>query len=151
MALGAFWGLGVVGVPLWLDLPYLPAPLALPFAFLGPGLILILMIGRLAQRRFFDDTLIDGTAPAQGTPAEIDQRVLTNTIEQLVLAALLWPFVAVTLGGAVAVSLGLSFVLMRALFWLGYHLSPPLRGLGFAGSFYPSIIAAIWALLVWLT
>lgn len=150
MALGALWGLGVVGLPLWMDLPYLPAPLALPFAFLGPGVILILMIGRLAQRRFFDDTLIDGAEFVAGSAAQIDQRVLSNTVEQLVLAAMLWPFVAVTLGGAVAVSLGLSFVLMRVLFWLGYHRSPPLRGFGFAGTFYPSVIAAFWALFVWI-
>ncbi|KIC34441.1 MAPEG family protein [Leisingera sp. ANG-S5] len=150
MAIGALWGLLVVGLPQWLGLPYIPAPIALPGAFLAPGLVLVLIIGRLAQRRFFDDAIIDGEPFAPGSPAEIDQRVLTNSIEQLVLALAIWPFAAVTLGGAVAIALGLSFAVMRLLFWGGYHLSPPLRGLGFAGTFYPTVIAGIWALAVWM-
>ncbi|MFW8637631.1 MAPEG family protein [Cribrihabitans pelagius] len=150
MGLGALWGVLVTGLPQWLELPYLPAPAALPVAFLGPGIFLTLVIGRLAQRRFFDDRLIDGAAPAPGSAAEIDQRVLTNTVEQLLLALALWPFAAVTLGGAVAVALGLSFALMRVLFWAGYHWAPPLRALGSAGTFYPTIVAGVWALAVWL-
>lgn len=150
MALGALWGVLVVGLPQWLGLPYLPAPVALPVAFLAPGLVLALIIGRLAQRRFFDDAIIDGEPFSPGSPAKIDQRVLANTVEQLVLALAIWPFAAVTLGGAVAIALGLSFAVMRLLFWGGYHLSPPLRGLGFAGTFYPTVIAGIWALAVWI-
>ncbi|UWQ63820.1 MAPEG family protein [Leisingera caerulea] len=150
IALGALWGGVVTGLPQWLGLPYIPAPIALPGAFLAPGLVLALIIGRLAQRRFFDDAIIDGEPFAPGSPAEIDQRVLTNTVEQLVLALAIWPFAAVTLGGAVAIALGLSFALMRVLFWAGYHLSPPLRGLGFAGTFYPTVIAGIWAAAVWV-
>lgn len=150
MALGALWGVVVTGLPQWLGLPYIPAPIALPGAFLAPGLVLALIIGRLAQRRFFDDAIIDGEPFAPGTAAEIDQRVLANTVEQLVLALAIWPFAAVTLGGAVAITLGLSFALMRVLFWAGYHLSPPLRGLGFAGTFYPTVIAGIWAAAVWV-
>lgn len=149
MALGALWGVLVIGLPQWLGLPYIPAPIALPGAFLAPGLVLALMIGRLAQRRFFDDAIIDGEPFAPGSAAETDQRVLTNTVEQLVLALAIWPFAAVTLGGAVAIALGLSFAVMRLVFWGGYHLSPPLRGLGFAGTFYPTVIAAVWALAAW--
>ncbi|AHD00370.1 50S ribosomal protein L11 [Leisingera methylohalidivorans DSM 14336] len=112
-------------------------------------MVLALIIGRIAQRRFFDDAIIDGDPFAPGSPAEIDQRVLTNTAEQLVLALAVWPFAAVALGGAVVLALGLSFALMRVLFWAGCHLSLPLRGLGFAGTFYPTVIAAVWAVVVW--
>ncbi|MGR3759812.1 MAPEG family protein [Roseobacteraceae bacterium NS-SX3] len=146
---GLIWAVALTGLPQWMGLPYLPAPFALPLAFIAPGLVLALIIGRLAQRRFFDDAIIDGEPFAPGSGAEIDQRVLTNTVEQLVLALALWPFAAVTLGGAVAIALGLGFALMRLLFWLGYHLSPPLRGLGFAGTFYPTVVAALWSLAVW--
>ena len=114
MALGALWGVLVIGLPQWLGLPYIPAPIALPGAFLAPGLVLALMIGRLAQRRFFDDAIIDGEPFAPGSAAETDQRVLTNTVEQLVLALAIWPFAAVTLGGAVAIALGLSFAVDAA-------------------------------------
>jgi MAPEG family len=149
MAGGALWGILVCATPVLMDLPYLPAALALPGAFLAPGLFLALVIGRLAQRRFFDDAIIDGNPFPAGSGAELDQRVLTNTVEQLVLALLLWPFVAMSLGGAVAIALGASFALMRVVFWIGYHLSPPLRGLGFAGTFYPTIIATLWAFAAW--
>lgn len=149
MAAGALWALAVVSAPSLLGLPYLPAAAALPGAFLPPGLVLAAMIGRLAARRFFDDDLIDGAAPAPGSPAWIDQKVLGNTLEQLSLALAIWPFAALTLGGAVAIALGLSFALMRVLFWIGYRLSPPLRALGFAGTFYPTVLAGLWALVYW--
>lgn len=150
MAGGLVWAFVLVGGPQWAGLPYLPAAIALPGAFLAPGLVLALMIGRLAQRRFFDDAIIDGQPFVSGSPAEIDQRVLVNTVEQLVLALAIWPFAAATLGGAVAIALGLGFALMRLLFWIGNHLSPPLRGLGFAGTFYPSVLAGIWSLAAWV-
>lgn len=150
MAAGALWALAVVGGPLMADVPFLPPPLALPGAFFVPGLVLVAMIGRLAQTRFFDDTIIDGEEFARNSRAWIDQRVLSNTIEQLVLALVIWPFVALTLGGAVVVVMGVAFAISRVAFWVGYHLSPPLRGFGFAATFYPTILAGIWALAVWL-
>lgn len=149
MIAGALWAPAVVFAPALLDIPYLPAPAVLPGAFLAPGLVLALMIGRIASRRFFDDALIDGAEPAPGSAADVDQRVLRNTVEQLVLALAIWPFAALTLGGAVAIGLGLSFALMRLLFWIGYRWSPPLRALGFAGTFYPTVLAGLWALLFW--
>jgi len=150
MAGGGLWALLMVGGPQWLGLSYIPAPIALPAAFVAPGLFLIAVIGFLAQRRFFDDATIDGDAFAPGSRAEIAQRVLSNTVEQLVLALAIWPLVAVSLGGAVVICLGLGFAFMRILFWVGYLVSPPLRGLGFAGTFYPTVLAAIWSLTVWL-
>ncbi len=149
MAAGLLWAVCLTGLPLWLDLPYIPAPIALPGAFVAPGLFLLFLIGRLAQRRFFSDAIIDGQAFEPGSAAEIDQRVLTNSVEQLVLALALWPFVAVTLGGAVAIALGIGFFVMRLLFWIGYHRAPPMRGLGFAGTFYPTVVATLWAVVAW--
>ncbi|WP_245227265.1 MAPEG family protein [Parasedimentitalea maritima] len=147
---GGLWGLLLVGGPQWLGFGYIPAPLALPAALLAPGLFLVAVIGFLAQRRFFDDAIIDGEPFTHGSPEEIAQRVLANTVEQLVLALAIWPFVALTLGGAVAISLGLGFTLMRVVFWLGYLISPPLRALGFAGTFYPTLVAAVWSILIWV-
>ena len=111
------------------------------------GLPLLLMIGRLAQRRFFDDSIIDGQAFAPGSGAEIDQKVLTNTVEQMILAAAIWPLAVVQAHGFTPVWLALGFAVARILFWIGYHVSPPLRGLGFAATFYPTIVAGIWG--VW--
>jgi hypothetical protein len=135
-----WWGQG--GEPLPVDAALLAQ------AFAPAGAVLATMIGRLAQRRFFDDRSIDGQGFRPNSAADIDQRVLTNTLEQIVLALCLWPFAAGVLGAQVLVVLGWSFALARLLFWVGYHLSPPLRGLGFAATFYPTVLAAVWALFV---
>ena len=150
MAGGALWAVALVWGVQAAGLPFLPPPIALPLGFAGPGLVLAAMVGRLAQRRFFDDAITDGQPLVSGSPAEIDQRVLSNTVEQLVLALAIWPFAALSLGGAAVVVLGLGFAVMRVLFWIGYHLSPPLRGFGFAATFYPTVVAGIWAFAVWL-
>ncbi|MBO6775293.1 MAG: MAPEG family protein [Marinibacterium sp.] len=150
MVLGLVWALAIVWLPQQLDLPFIPAPVALPSALVAPGVVMLLLIGRLAQRRFFDDDLIDGQSPAPATGASVDQRVLTNTAEQIVLALAIWPFVANSLGGAVVLALGFGFAVARVLFWIGYHISPPLRSLGFAATFYPTIVAAICSVLAWM-
>lgn len=149
MAVGAAWGIML----LWLgveafDIPIFSFLPVMAFAFLGPGLVLILMIGRLAQRRFFDDVIIDGEPSPVGSHADIDRRVLQNTVEQLVLALCVWPPSAYLLTGdgpGVLVALGLGFTIARLLFWIGYHLSPPLRAFGFAATFYPTVMVVLWA------
>jgi len=147
---GLLWGLAL----LTLVAPLLPIPRfaliqALGLAFFFPALVMIAMVGRLAQRRFFDETLIDGQPFAPASPAAIDQRVLTNTVEQFVLALAVWPMLAFSLGtagGGIAVALGIGFSLARILFWVGYHRAPPLRAFGFAATFTPTMLAALWAL-----
>ncbi len=151
MALGALWGAALIwaGTAL-IVLPVFSLLPTLAFAFLGPGIVLALIVGRLAQRRFFDDVTIDGDAFAPGAPGEIDARVLQNTVEQLLLALCLWPPVAYLLGTSgpgVAVALGCGFALARLAFWVGYHRAPPLRAFGFAATFYPTVLALLWALV----
>ena len=102
MAAGAVWAVAVlVGAATFVQLPVFALMPTIMTAFLAPGLVTIAMIGRLAQRRFFDDAIIDGEAFSGA--AAIDQRVLSNTVEQLVLAMAVWPAAAVLLGGAVEV------------------------------------------------
>ncbi|MFT4962389.1 MAG: hypothetical protein ACI92Z_003486 [Paracoccaceae bacterium] len=146
---GMVWALAIVWGPQRANLPFLPPQIALPGAFIAPGLVTLLMIARLAMRRFFDDASIDGQDFIAGTSAWIDQKVLSNTIEQLVLALVIWPFVSLSLGGAAVLVLGFGFAIARLLFWIGYHISPPLRGFGFAATFYPTVLAAIWSALAW--
>ena len=142
MGAGLAWGAAVIWLgPMWKDVDFLPA---LAVALLVAALPMVAMVGRLAQRRFFDDAIIDGQALSGA--AEIDQRVLQNTAEQLVLAVCIWPLAGLVLGGGTLLTLGAGFALARVMFWLGYHLSPPLRGFGFAASFYPTVLAAVLAL-----
>ncbi len=78
---------------------------------------------------------------------------LQNTVEQLVLALALWPITGTVLavdGPGVVVCLGVGFAIARVAFWIGYHLSPPLRAFGFAATFYPTLMAVGWAVLWWV-
>ncbi|WP_417208043.1 MAPEG family protein [Antarctobacter sp.] len=142
MALGALWAVVVIWPrPVWEDTGLV---LALAVAGFCIGLPLVAMIGRLAQRRFFDDAIIDGQALSGA--AEIDARVLSNTVEQGVLAVCIWPLAGLVLGSGTVLSLGGGFVLARLAFWIGYHVSPPLRAFGFAATFYPTVMAALLVL-----
>lgn len=152
---GLIWSTGLLwGAATFVSLPVFTLMPTIMTAFLPPGIVMLLMVGRLGQRRFLDDEIIDGDACAPGSAAEVDQRVLTNTAEQLLLALCIWPASAVILGGAgpgVIVVLGFNFALMRLLFWGGYHASPPLRAFGFAASFYPTALVALWTLWALIT
>ena len=150
MALGALWAAAIVLLPLRMGLPFVPPALAIPAAFLIPGLVMAMMIAAIARRRFFNDDLIDGAAAISGSGADIDDRVLRNTVEQMVLALLIWPFIGFSLGGVSILALGIGMAVARLLFWIGYHISPSLRALGFAASFYPTLFGAFWAVWIWV-
>ena len=149
MVCAMLWSVALLWFPLSGKPAFMPINVVLITAFAPAGLVLLLMIGRLAQRRFFDDATVDGQSFEPGSGGDIDQRVLNNTIEQAVLALVLWPFVALTLGGLVVLWMGVGFAIGRLAFWLGYHLSPPLRAFGFGATFYPTVLAALWAVLKW--
>ena len=148
MAAGVAWSFAVlIGAAMFVQLPVFALMPTIMTAFLAPGLVMIAMVGRLAQRRFFDDAIIDGEAFSGA--AAIDQRVLSNTVEQLVLAMAVWPAAAVLLGAegpGVILVLGVAFAVARLAFWAGYHMAPPLRAFGFAATFYPTVLVALWAL-----
>ncbi|MDM8166448.1 MAPEG family protein [Roseovarius sp.] len=148
MAAGVAWAVAVLaGAVVFVTLPVFALMPTIMTAFLAPGLVMIAMVGRLAQRRFFDEAIVDG-GPLTGA-AEIDRRVLVNTTEQLVLAMAVWPAAAVLLGPegpGVILVLGVAFAVARLAFWAGYHLAPPLRAFGFAATFYPTVLVALWAL-----
>lgn len=115
-------------------------------SFLVPGLVLAAMVLRVALRRLGDDEMLAGGALSG--PAAVDQKVLQNTVEQLVLALCIWPAAAVMLGDegpGVIASLGVGFAAARLIFWLGYHQGGALRVFGFAASFWPTVLVAVWA------
>lgn len=149
MGPGILWAL----IVLWIG-GQIPVPIAmiqptLMGAVFAPGLILIFMIGRLAHRRFVDEAGLDGQ-PLTGAAA-VDQKVLTNTLEQGVLALCIWPLVGFFNGAGTVLALGIGFAIARLAFWIGYHISPPLRAFGFAATFFPTVFAAgltLWNLVI---
>lgn len=148
MALGALWASGLVWLGAQLVIPpFLLLPV-LALAFLLPGLVLLAMIAVVAASRFFAGGAIDGGAFPEGSAGAIHDRVLRNTVEQGVLAAMLWPALGYMLGDkgpGVVLMLGLGFAVARLAFWIGYLKAPALRAFGFAATFYPTIAAALFA------
>ena len=116
-----------------------------------PALSLLMGIGNLARTRFFDSGLIDGEAPEQNSRAEIDARYLQNTLEQFALASIVFMSLGAQLHEQelpLIAALCSNFFLMRILFWVGYRKLPQLRAIGFAGTFYPTVGAFVYA--AWL-
>jgi len=107
-------------------------------------LSLVLSIGWLARHRFFSPEDIDGGGLSSGTAqATMLQSVLQNTLEQVVLGVLTHMLWAVTMPltwqAAIPVA-AMLFLFSRLLFARGYEGGAPARALGFALTFYPSVL-----------
>jgi hypothetical protein len=156
-ALGAGAGIVLAIAEVWagvalLNLPVYSLLATLAFAFLAPGLILAAMLGWLAAGRFADD-VHPSQPPAPGSRRAIDAHVLAETVALTVMALALWPPLAYLLvgdGPGVVVALGLGLALARITAWAGCHLSPGLRAFGFAASYFPTLVAMLWAGAGWL-
>lgn len=152
MAAGLVWAIGLL---IWTGQEFRPVKWGDPFravsSALAPGgLLMLLMIANLARRRFFDDSVVDGQPYAPGSRADIDQKVLANTMEQLVLAICTWPMIWHAMGAQTVYAVGFFFGISRLLFWIGYHISPPLRAFGFAAGFYMTVVFLLFSVLLTL-
>jgi hypothetical protein len=111
------------------------------------ALCLLAGVGRIANRRFFIAEAIGGGVEPS---LEIDHRYLQNTLEQLVLAIVAHLALVLVVPEdsirAVAI-LVMLFVIGRATFWIGYHVSGPARAFGFATTFYPIVGAYVYVIL----
>jgi hypothetical protein len=148
----------VVIAVLWLVRTELPLPVPLEddtasrLAFVArwmliPGFALFAGIVLVANRRFFLEDAIDGTRAPQSRSLEINLRYNQNTLEQTVLAGIAWSGLALALPRdqlTVIPALAILFGIGRAVFWIGYLMSPGARALGFALTFYPTVAALIW-------
>ncbi|MEZ4448361.1 MAG: MAPEG family protein [Nannocystaceae bacterium] len=126
--------------------------LAWAAAWLLPAaLCLVITIGRLARHRFRTPDDIDGSGLTQGTEdARLMQAVLQNTLEQVLLAALTYGAYAARMprGWLAALPAAAAlFLVGRLLFIAGYRRGAPGRALGFALTFYSSVVLAIAALV----
>ncbi len=105
---------------------------------------LLATIATLARRRFFSPEDIDGGGLGHGTPqVRIHQSILQNTLEQVVLAIPVHVACAVLLPVhwlAIVPVAAILFALGRILFWRGYQSGAPSRALGFALTFYPTVV-----------
>ena len=112
--------------------------------------VLVLLMVSACFRVFDTAAAEDPFANAESEGWRIHQRVLQNTVEQSLI------FAPALLGLAVRVDAGHTHVLPlltilwcagRVLFWLGYRISPMLRGPGFEWTLFSSLAALGW--FVW--
>jgi len=116
-----------------------------------PAIFLAFSIGRIAKYRFFSPKDIDGGGLSDGTPQiKVLQALLQNTLEQVLLAVLVYCSWAVIMPSAwlsaVPVA-AIAFALGRILFFTGYSNGASSRAIGFTLSFYPSIVMLIGMLV----
>lgn len=136
---GCLWAAGVVWVGVrFVEVPVFALLPTLASAFIGPGLVLALLILVQSVRRRSDN------APETAPGAKADALVLRDTLEQVALALCLWPataYLATGGGPGLVATLGVTFVPARLAFWAGCRLAPPLRTFGFAATFCATLVA----------
>jgi uncharacterized membrane protein YecN with MAPEG domain len=116
----------------------------LPTGFLLAAMIVVQMGLRIAAGAF------DPLAGEDSRLLLTNQRVITNTVEQLAVFGPALAALAAAVPGAQmpdVVALGICFAVARLVFWLGYLAAPLARAPGMAASFACNaacLVAAAW-------
>jgi uncharacterized MAPEG superfamily protein len=116
------------------------------FALL-PGVIGICIVA--AQR--LDPSMWVGRVAKPNSSLDINTRFILNTFEQFTAFFVANAGLAIYCPLEEARSLPLLaalFVMGRILFWIGYHYNPYLRAFGFGITFYPTVMAFVWLILI---
>jgi len=116
------------------------------FALL-PGVIGICIVA--AQR--LNPSMFVGQMPKPNSAVDINNRFILNTFEQFTAYFVANAGLAMYCPPEEARSLPLLtmlFVMGRILFWIGYHRNPYLRAFGFGITFYPTVAAFVWLMLI---
>ena len=124
-----------------------------------PTLFLVVSIGRLAKFRFFSADDIDGSALTKGSEnVLLLQSLLQNTLEQLVITISVytaWCFLMPVSWLSALPLCSVLFALGRILFFKGYKKGAASRAVGFALTFYSTVLLLVvliahqaWVVLV---
>ena len=111
-------------------------------------------VRQFAGRRGFYPGLIDGARDPSNRGFEINLRYNTNTLEQVVLAAIAWSGLALALPQERLVlipAMAFLFVAGRITFWIGYFINPLARSFGMVLTALPTIGAYAWLVWHWST
>ncbi|WP_315762390.1 MAPEG family protein [Sphingomonas sp. Y38-1Y] len=138
----------VLGASWWLASP---APLESRLSALATllavlGLCTGVAVGRVATLRFGSATDFDAARVGTESPATAQARaILINTAEQALIAALAGTALTLLSDRAVPVLAAMTglFTAGRVLFWTGYARGAEQRALGFAVTFYPSMLVLV--------
>lgn len=162
MAAGVMVAGGIISIGAYVN-PFnftdeLPMPQRLSVAIQSLTLLavcLVVAVGRLAKYRFTTPEDIDGGGSHEcSDQAALLQSLLQNTLEQAVLATLIYMAWAATMPGStlsVVILAAIAFIVGRVLFFVGYQKGAPSRAFGFALTFYPSVgmLVCILVTQVW--
>jgi hypothetical protein len=112
-----------------------------------PGVIAICIVA--AQR--LNPSMFVGQVPKPNSPVDINTKFILNTFEQFtawfIAMAGLAMYCPIKEARTLPILTAL-FVLGRILFWVGYHKNPYLRAFGFGLTFYPTVAAYLWLVLI---
>jgi hypothetical protein len=112
-----------------------------------PGVIAICIVA--AQR--LNPSMFVGQVPKPNSPVDINTKFILNTFEQFtawfIAMAGLAMYCPIEEARTLPILTAL-FVLGRILFWVGYHKNPYLRAFGFGTTFYPTVVAYFWLVLI---
>lgn len=134
------------------DLPLMHRVALAIKALAAPGACLALSIAALAKHRFFTPADIDGSGLSLDATekARILQSIIQNTLEQTVLAVMVYLFCVIVMPSkylCVIPAAAILFLLGRILFSLGYAKGAPARSTGFALSFFPTMLLFLTSLV----
>lgn len=137
----------VVTAALWVALlRFLPAPTnaeplptALACCAIAALLTLVLGVEAIAHERLVT-AAIDPLAGVETRRMRVNFRYLSNTVEQFIVFAGGLLALAAYVSPRLLVIFTIVWVLMRWAFWIGYHRSPLLRGLGAPGMIQSMIV-----------
>jgi uncharacterized membrane protein YecN with MAPEG domain len=130
----------------------LPERLALACAALLPVVCVLNLMIMVQMRLRVRTGAVDPLAGRDDAWLQVNQRALTNTVEQL--AGFVPALLALASGVApgwmrFVVAAGLVFALARLVFWAGYLLGPLARAPGMAATFAINVSTLGGAILVW--
>lgn len=119
----------------------------LPAAALLWAMLLVQMAARFIAGTF------DPASGGDGAFLRVNQRVISNTVEQLLVFALALLALAAGLDAPRlpgALALAVVFTVARVAFWAGYLVAPAGRSLGMAATLAATAGAIGWAAAVWV-
>jgi hypothetical protein len=137
----------MVAWKVWPDVVEPPNRLQYAVQLLAPISVLVLLMVSACFRVFDTDNAEDPFANAESAAWKVNQRVLSNTVEQslIFIPALLALSVRVDAQNVrILPILTALWCSGRLLFWVGYRVHPMWRGPGFEWTLFSSLTALGW-------
>jgi MAPEG family len=142
----------VAEIPEPVDSSSVAARVSLTLAWLLPSLALLwaMLLAQMSAR--FLGARFDPLAGGEGRFLAVNQRVITNTVEHMLVFAPSLLALAARVSGARmpdVIALAIVFAVARVAFWAGYLVTPIGRGPGMAATVAATAMSLGGAMFVW--